>query len=115
MVRLFIHTVLYILSHVTKVNLTKKNSQNIFSLSGQNAREGSPVRTLAIDLIHRREKGRATVASTAVGKQSNCNRHCKVLLTNDPRISTTQFPVGKGAGLGSGIGNQVGRLKRLPD
>ena len=40
------------------------------------------------------------------GKQSNLNRGYKTVLTYDPWSSTLQYTVRKGAGLGSGIGNQ---------
>ena len=50
-----------------------------------------------------------------VGKRLNFNRRCEVLLTNDPRNSTPQSPVEKGAGLGSGIEDRFVRLKILPD
>ena len=38
-----------------------------------------------------------------------------IILTYDPRSLPPQSPVEKESGLGSGIGNQVGRLNRLPD
>ena len=55
---------------------------SVFSLSGRNAREGSPGRTLSIESIYGREKGRTPVAITGVGKRSNINRRCEVLLMN---------------------------------
>ena len=82
----------------------------IFPLSGRNAREVNPGHTLAIELIHGREKGITTFKSTGVGKLLNCNRRCEVLLTDDPRSSDPQSPAVTGAGLGSGIGNWVVRL-----
>ena len=48
----------------------------------------------------------------AVGKRSNQDRCRKVPLTNDPQSLNPRPPVGKGAGLGSGIGNRVGRLNQ---
>ena len=87
----------------------------VCSLSRRNARYGSLGRTLAIESIHGIENGINPFASTRVGKRSNCNCRCKVLLTNDPRSSAPHYPVGKGSGLGSGIGNRVGRLNCLPD
>ena len=49
-------------------------------------------------------------ASTGVGKQSNRNRRCEVLLTNDPQISAPESPAVKGSGLGYIIRNRVGKL-----
>ena len=46
-----------------------------------------------------------------VGKRSNRNCGREVGLMNDPQSSTPQSPVGKGARMGSGIRNRVGRLR----
>ena len=81
----------------------------VCSLSGHNAREGSPGRTIAIESINGREKGITPFASTGVGKWSNCNCRCEVLFTNDPQSSAPQYPKGTRAGLGSGTRNRVGR------
>ena len=50
------------------------HDQRIFSvcsLSGRNAREGIPDRSLSIELIHGREKGRTPFASMGVGKRTH--------------------------------------------
>ena len=86
-----------------------------FYLSRRNAREGSPGCTLVIESRHGSEKCQTPFASTGVVKRSNRNRGREVLLTNDPQKSTPQAPVGNGSELGSGIGNQVGRLNCPPD
>ena len=57
------------------------------------------------------EKKITPFGSTGVDKQSNCNCRFKVLFTNDPRSSSPQSSAETGARLGSGIRNQVGRLK----
>ena len=49
---------------------TNGNFFAVFSLSAQNAREGSPGRTLTIELSCGSEKVQTPVASTGVGKQS---------------------------------------------
>ena len=51
---------------------------------------------------------------TGVGKQTNHNCRCEVLLTDDQQSSFPQSSAGMGAGLGSGIGNQVGGLNCTP-
>ena len=73
-------------------------------------REGSHAHTLAIESSHGREKGRTPFESMGVGKRSNHHWSCKIVLMNDPRSLAPQSPAGKGARLGSVIGNQVGRL-----
>ena len=82
----------------------------VCSLSGNNAREGSPSSALSIESSRGIEKVRTPFASTGVGKQSNHNCRCEVLFMDDLQISAPQSPAGTGAGLGSGIGNRVGRL-----
>ena len=77
--------------------------------------EGSPGHNLSLESSLRSEKGRTSVESFGVGKQSSHDHCCEVLLTNDPWSSTLQFPVGKGARLGSGIVIWVDRLECLPD
>ena len=81
----------------------------------QNAMEGSPGHNLSFESSLRSEKGRTSVERFGVGKWLNKHRRCEVLLTNDPRSLTSQFPVGKGARLGSGIVIWVDRLECLPD
>ena len=99
------------LSNVT----TNGNVFAVCSLSGRNAREGSPGRNIAIDSINGREKARNPFASTGVGKRSNYNRRCKVLFKNDLQRSAPQSPAGTISGLGSGTGNRVGKLNFTPD
>ena len=48
------------------------------------------------------------------GKRTHRNRRHKVLLIDDTWSSPPQYPVGTGAGLGSGINNQAGRLNCTP-
>ena len=87
----------------------------VCSLSGNNYGEGSPGCTLANLVDTWQQKWPNPCASTGIGKQSNYNRHCEILVTNDPWSPTTQAPVGKGAGLRSGIRNQIGMLKQPHD
>ena len=82
----------------------------VCSLSGQNSRERRPGRTLVIELIHGREKGRTPYTSNGVGKYSNRNHRCKVQLTNDPQRSDPKSPAGKRAGMESGTRSWVDRL-----
>ena len=64
--------------------------------------------------MHVKEKERIPFTSTGLGKRSNRNFCCKVLLNNDSRISAPQSPAGKVSGLGSIIGNRFGRLNCPP-
>ena len=82
----------------------------VCSFSQWSAREGSPGRTCAIESNHGREKGRTPFARTGVDKRLDRNCGCDILLMYDPWRLTLQSPAGQGAGLGSRIGNQVGRL-----
>ena len=86
---------------------TNEKKFTVFSLSGRNARYGNPVRTLVIESIHGREKGRFPFSSTGVGKWYNHNFRCEVLLTNDLRSLDPQSPAGTGLGKGPGIRNRV--------
>ena len=86
----------------------------VCSLGVRIAWEGRPGRALSIELSHGRKKGRTPFASKGLGKRTNYNRRCDVLFMNDTRSSAPQFPARMGAGLGSGIGNWVGRLNCTP-
>ena len=72
--------------------------------------EVSPIRTHAIESNHIIEKGRTPFARTGMDKQSNCNHGCEMLLMYDLWSLNPQSRAGQGSRLGSGIGNQVGKL-----
>ena len=77
------------------------------------AREGSPGRTIAIESNHGSKNGRTHFERAGMDKRSNRYRICEIVLTYDPRISTPHYPVGQGAGMGPGIGYQVGTLNHV--
>ena len=84
--------------------MTNGKISAVCSLSGRNARDGSPGHDIAIESIHGRKEERTPFASMLVGKRTNRNRRCDVLLSNDLLSSATQSPAITGARLGSGIG-----------
>ena len=86
----------------------------VYYFSGRNAREESPGHAHVIESSYGSENGKTPFSSTREGKRSNQNHGCEVLLMYDPWSLTPQSPVRKGAGMGSGIRNQVGGLNITP-
>ena len=72
--------------------------------------EGRPGSTGTIESKHGRKNERNHFAYMGLDKRSNQNRGCNIILTYDPRSSTTQYLAGKGYVMGPGISNRVGTL-----
>ena len=105
-------------SKSTSMIITDKIKRKKFSVSyfsWWNAGKGSPGHTHKLEWTHGSKNWWTHYELVGLGKWSDHNRGCDIVLTNYPRSLTPQLPLVQEEGLGPGIGPHVGTINRVPE